>query len=595
MNLKTQNNQTSDLGKKPNKFKIFRLFFGLALSTILFAYLIYSSPNTDAAIKSSNLKIFLIALALGVMFALIIWLVTLIFKGIAKFFKLIFSRPLFATTGILLAVMAAAVSIYMYSLRPLGTEIALSAVQENLAELALMKIETGLLKDAEIDWEKISSSTLAVIDNLNSLAAPDVLKDYRLTSLAWSGDALETKSGGWEKLKEQPGDFRLIISDAEALDFLSASVKKIAELKEQGDAAIKNKDKEAMKRIAANLLIQKHWLNGILHSSPESLSFNLINTTFAKYELLQLEDIPEVGAGCAVDTVVGSPTYGKCKNTGTAQAPIEKNKQEAPEKKAEKIKLKLLEELKGYTPHSYSSDIRKTCFTAYNGKNFCVPEVMEATTDIYEAAKNYAAGKINISKSSSWDKVWEEAADIAGIEPSMPSAAGGHEIPSDGAISQGEKDTAPPATPKISEQTATPAKTTTKKPAPTVTAPTTANASWDGTYKSPNLRWATLSCIGYNADQQTSPGGFAVFVENNKIKYGSPVDGYKYAEINPSGYVSFEENSDGYIDTDYYQFYFSDGKAHVDAKSISRWTSMNYETGSEEETVCTRTGTAERY
>ncbi|MBU1033086.1 MAG: hypothetical protein ABII13_05340 [Patescibacteria group bacterium] len=594
--------QPNDLDGKQKKIKKFRIFLGIVLAIFFVAYLIYSSPRVDTAIKDSYLSIFIISFVCVGICIILVQLLTFILKTITKFFKFIFRHPIFVA-GFFLILIAAVASVFILFELTHRTEIATSVIQDNLTELISIKIKANAFpvsKKMNADWEEAASSTKIIFDNLSSIKTPDTLNDYQLASLAWSKEILESaNTANWKKINDQPGDFKLSISDDKATNFLTLSIKKIEELKEQGNVAITNKDRDAMRKIAASLLVQIHWLNGVLHSSTDSLSINIINTAYAQDNLLKLPGVPEVGPGCAIETNPKSDNYGKCKVPGTVQTP-EENKKTAPVKPGEKTKLVPEKDtdqkenvppgadLETYTPHVYSSDIRKVCFTAYNGKDFCVPEVIEATTNIYKTAINYANGKV--SGISSWDKAWESATNLAGIEPSIPSAEGGHEIPSEGVVSHGAKDTPPPPSPKVN----TPMTAPTPVPAPTPVVPKVIEKiTWDGNYFNVNgsYSWSTISCVGNTGrEDKQSKGGLSLrSVTNNMVNAGS---GQEKA-IDSNGYVSYETKTDSeYSTVTTWQFYRKDGIAYADGKDVERYVGTLF--GNPEQMTCTRTATVYR-
>lgn len=497
-----------------------------------------------------------------------------------------------------LIAVAIAVTGYIFSGRSKIT-VALSAIQNNLTELTLLKIDAGsfpVSSKLSVAWENTASSVKSVSDTLSIISAYEILKDYRLASIAWSKDILgSVNNTNWKKINNQPYDFRLILNDEEASEFLKSSVNKIAELKALGDEAIKAKDMKAMLKIAASLLVQKHWLNGILHSSTNPLSINIITTVFAQGKL---PGIPEVGPGCAIETDRSKANYGECKIPGTIQTPTptEKTKQVPVVTPTEKIKLtpeetenkkndQLPNKKSGvYEPYTYASNIRKVCFTAYNGKNFCVPEVIEAATDIYNSAINYVNGKV--SGSYDWEKVWKSATDIAGIEPSIPSVEGGHEIPSDGAITTGEKDLPSPSIPKINTGTPTPITNLPK---------TTKDNSWDGGYvnEKGGYTWSNIYCVGNTgSENKQSKGGFPLSsVRNNMVYAGFG----KEKAIDSNGFVSYEiADNKEYSSITTWQFYKKDGVIYADGKDVEHYVGIGVYSGKVEERTCTRTVTVHK-
>ncbi len=150
---------------------------------------------------------------------------------------------------------------------------ALPLMQDYLTEAAAAKIMGDAIIAAKptpgAAWSKVTKAGQSSSENLSALALPDLLADYQATAVAWSNQvvAASKNTKTWKDLTAQPGDFKLTLNNAKAKEFFKTSLQNIAALKEFGDAAIKRKDKEAMRYIAAKLLVQEHWLNGLLHST----------------------------------------------------------------------------------------------------------------------------------------------------------------------------------------------------------------------------------------------------------------------------------------------------------------------------------------
>ncbi|MCU0679109.1 MAG: hypothetical protein MUC28_01515 [Planctomycetes bacterium] len=593
--------------KRGKKIRLIRILLAVVICMPFFMYLISTSPKVDAGAKASAPVIFIAALICAAAFLLFIWLLRLIFLAIGRSFKFIFRRPVYGIIGFVLVFIVGAAAVYLLAGRTYNSEITLSYIQQDLVELAAIKLAANsypVTGKPDAKWEEAASSTRIKNNNIMAVYAPAVFTDYRLAAVNWARGLLgSANTGDWKKIPDQPGDFNFAISDKQAAQWLAGSVKKISDLKTAGDTAIKDKDRDAMRQVAAGLLVEKHWLNGILHSTEDSLAYKLAIPVLAEsHNFSGLPGAPDVGLGCPVDIEATKKAgHVVCLAPGAGQETAGEKKPVAPGEDRNKTKLLpeiftkeknyqlTAEDITSYAPQTYTANIRKVCFNAYDGRNVCIPEVIEATTAVYDPALSYASGQA--VSAANWDRVWETADEIAAIAPGMPSAEGGHEIPSDGVISQGEPDAAPPtpASPRPTANTVPAAKT----PAPVTALAKTTEVNWDGRYFSPTFRWQTITCTGYvTSANRYDAGGFALMVENGQVSEGSPAKGYTYAAINAGGFASLQYTIDSYSYTDTYQFYRKDGKRYVDAKSVERF--IEKEDGNENlaETVCTRTATA---
>ncbi len=160
---------------------------------------------------------------------------------------------------------------------------ALPLMQDYLSEAAAAKIMGDSIVAGKptpgATFTKVKTSAQTAGENLANLDVPSMLDDYKKAAVDWANEIVEAAKNTktWKDLPSQPADFELALNNGKAEEWFKTSLQKIYSLKEFGDTAIKNKDREAMRYVAARLVAEQHWINGILHSEKTSfLSLNLV-------------------------------------------------------------------------------------------------------------------------------------------------------------------------------------------------------------------------------------------------------------------------------------------------------------------------------
>jgi len=451
---------------------------------------------------------------------------------------------------------------------------ALVDIQNSLTQISSAKllgdsiIKKGKLTDSS--FNDVQSSVATASEKLIGLSLPDAFKNYQAAAILWSirvASAAE-QTAGWKNLKNQPESLPLVISDGDAKSYFNASLKIIADLKKSGEDAVKNKDRDAMRQIAAKLLIQQHWLNAILYAQKNSVAFNLVTPVLAALS------VPEVKKGVDVTcSVCDYPDAYKVQWTDKLRqlyrcdtrchlqivpatggsAPGQDLKNQEKNQTVENTAVsndasKYAEALAGYTYKDIPK--RAVCIGNNVGGVFCVEEAVSSTNEIAASAVGFAAGTKSLTVSQ-WDNEYKDIdvavlpADTTGEAPSTPSANDGHREGGMGTISTGE----PIATPEPK----TPAKTPTPTPPPA--------APWDGVYTNDN------GC--------SPPIGGSLIVRDNKISASGCVS----ASINTNGFASCTDSGGNP-----YTFQFTKNGDSVSVKFTFQWKELD---GS----ICTGHGT----
>ncbi|MDP2873926.1 MAG: zinc ribbon domain-containing protein [bacterium] len=158
----------------------------------------------------------------------------------------------------------------------------LPSLQDNLAEVTTAKLMGDSImagRGVSNMWMgKIATNVKATATSLKQLPASGGLENYKKTALDWSDNVASAaaKTATWKDLPESPPTFTLSLNDGKVNDYIETSLQKVAKLKAAGDLAVTRKDRQTMYFIAGQLLVQEHWLDGIMHSkNPGALGFRL--------------------------------------------------------------------------------------------------------------------------------------------------------------------------------------------------------------------------------------------------------------------------------------------------------------------------------
>lgn len=265
----------------------------------------------------------------------------------------------------------------------------------------------------------ISAQNLETVDRL-SLARK--LDDYDNVGITWIHEIADAAKNTytWKKLSDQPADFKLALNDAVAKEWFKASVQNIQILKEFGDTAIKNKDKTTMLYIAAKLLVQEHWLSGIVHSQKASLlSFNLVSQVMARAcapgePSFRPEDCDPGTGTCTPECTVEQPVI-------PTQPPVQQPVQQNPP--AQNVEENQPTEEPTPTPtseYNYTSETRDVCIGTTNG-SYCAQAAIQSVNEIAASAIGFVEDQLNAE--TAWDDAWHNLETTAGISQGEPTTS----------------------------------------------------------------------------------------------------------------------------------------------------------------------------
>jgi hypothetical protein len=403
--------------------------FGIwVLLFLLFLPVVYYFSTKNPQLQGySNLYIFSVAAFLSLVAVEIIALIYWIIASIVRF---IIRQPIFGSivVGAIFIVIGFGVYFYMMDVNSKKFSDSIALIQENLNEAAAAKIMgDSIIAQKTIPGSsmiRVKSAAELVANRLEFMSVPKELSDYQQSIIAWSEEiakaADDTKI--WSSVADQPGDFQLKLGQKQSEKLFQDSIKKITELKEFGDDAIKRKDRITMLYIAAKLVTEEHWLNGILHSTNAGfLSFN--NLVSPALALSFGEGVPDVGSGVDVTCqVCNDPKiqwtadlrrqYGcdtKCSGSQQQnQQPIQQNQDQQIQNNAGSQSN--AGSLNGSGGNGNQTAPRRVCIgrggTSFGNSAtnvYCIEDVIQLINSIDASAINIARGDTN---ANGWDNGW---------------------------------------------------------------------------------------------------------------------------------------------------------------------------------------------
>lgn len=169
---------------------------------------------------------------------------------------------------------------------------ALPIIQEGLSEVAAAKLAGDTLAanqknvPASFNWQKVQDVANNVATLLDDLQSNYRLSEYKKAGIAWAEKIRDAAKGqnNWKNVPEAPADFTIVLKEKEAEKLFNNSLVKIFELIRFGTNAIERNDKETMRYIAARLLVQDHWLNGLVNYEKTWVFANSIGLAYAAEE-----------------------------------------------------------------------------------------------------------------------------------------------------------------------------------------------------------------------------------------------------------------------------------------------------------------------
>ncbi len=412
---------------------IFLFFFiGIPFIIFLFSFLLPSKQDNNDFIGAT-----------GVFFlgALLFWIIIKILRRVKWLNQHFFSRRIiFLPSLAVVLIILASYSFWTYNnLNYTHSARILPLIQDSLAETAAAKIMGDSIiignpvPGASFTKVKISAET--ALKNLSSLSVSSLLADYKQSAIDWSNKILVASQNPsmWKYLSGELEDFHLSLNDNQAEELMKVSIQNIQLLKEFGDTAVKNKNREALRYIAAKLLVQEHWLKGIIFSENKFLALNPISSVWASNgNPLEVPEI--VGAPVPCKQVCLWINQGKrseadkrflwnlyrCDWCGKGvlqtqqgaqggqeqQTPAQTQNQgqATPQQQSENTSTAT----NGNAPYSYANtpSKRKLCFAGVWGQPgaYCAEQVEQMVNEIETSAIELVEGKI--SAQDAWVESW---------------------------------------------------------------------------------------------------------------------------------------------------------------------------------------------
>lgn len=433
-------------------FGIWALVFILLVPVIYFVAGKYS-PELQ---NKPNLDIFFTALILSFLATCALIVIYTLISSIVRF---VIRYPILGSIiiGIILLLAGFARYLYISDVNAQKFSDSVAVIQENVNEAAAAKImgDSIIAKKAVpgASMVRVKAAAELVAGRLEFMSVPKGLSDYQQSIIVWSNAISKAADDNklWASVGDHPGDFRLALGQKQSDALFQDSVNKITELKEFGDSAINRKDKVTMVYIAAKLVTQEHWLNGILHSTPSGfLSFNLFPTALAAFE-----NVPPVGSGTDVTCqVCNDPNikwtaqlrsqYGcdtKCKgssqqqnqqlnklqnNGGQTQTQNNTNKptQPTPNNTNNNTQVTVTTNNKSDSPYSYGDTApRKICIGNNANGVFCVEDAVQSVNEIEASTIGFAEGKKGAT--DDWNNGWHKEGGLGVISQTPTNNSAG--------------------------------------------------------------------------------------------------------------------------------------------------------------------------
>ncbi|MBI5071293.1 hypothetical protein HZB93_00100 [Candidatus Falkowbacteria bacterium] len=395
----------------------------------------------------SRLEILGISAFLAFFAICILYLIYFIFYSLIR---LIIRQPIIGSIiiGVILLLAGFGVYVYLTDLNDKKFSDSLFLIQDNLAEATVAKIMGDSLVEKKplvtASWQRVGIETQMVSGRLKDLSVPKELESYKEAAVDWVNEvgiaSLDPKV--WGDVRDDPGDFKLKLSDRKAKQLFEHSVQKISELKEFGDGAIQMKNQVSMLYVGAKLRVERHWLNGITHSEKAGFfSFDFIPSAFAA-----LPPVPDIGPGMDVTCQVCSdPTVKmtdyqrrmyncdtRCKPSGQQTQTNNQQQNQTNQQKQNTGGNVSGGGTTGGTTGGTSNQppARKICIgrggisTGSGGPTnvYCVEEIMQSTNGIDASAIGFAKGEKNSGKD--WENGWHNLEGMGVIYIGEPSSSG---------------------------------------------------------------------------------------------------------------------------------------------------------------------------
>ncbi len=212
----------------------------------------------------------------GLVIAESIFIFALFFFAVYGFFQLIklsFHKPVLALIPLAIIGIIAGSSYLIYSdYRQYSDKNSVSYIQDCLAEAAAAKIY-GDLGGANADYALVEYNATLAAARIANIRISDDVNEYKKAGAVWASrirDAAKEISA-WPGLPGEPSEFSVKISDSRTKEYLRAAAGEIGAFKEFGDEAMRQKNRDTFKYIAAKLLVYRNWLEGLQYSQKRGV------------------------------------------------------------------------------------------------------------------------------------------------------------------------------------------------------------------------------------------------------------------------------------------------------------------------------------
>lgn len=273
--------------KPPAIQRIISLLIGILVLTLLGGYL------TARVSGSEQKNVIYVILGIGIailgffLFIEFLRLLILLIKSIPKLFHYLFKHPKLIPAAVILVAIIIFIGQQAFQRFEYKRSSAnLNPIQDSFAEVTVAKlIGDSIIKGQFVPsgwwWTKVNDRGEQVSLQLKRLSVPTTLKDYVSSINQWSNQISVSSQNTWDILPSQPDPYKIILTTDQVVDAMKTSLDKIRSLKELGDTAISQYDRQTMYYIAAKLQVQQMWLEGLSTSTKPYLFALDVKNTYA--------------------------------------------------------------------------------------------------------------------------------------------------------------------------------------------------------------------------------------------------------------------------------------------------------------------------
>jgi len=281
----------------PKKLSSKQEIISLALATIIFGILSYVILKVKLDSFSKSILLFIIGITFLIL--LVVFVIRLIIllpkiivsfgKLFIKFVKYLIKRPILIVPTFVFIIIFTFLSWKLFKfIEYKRSEKQLTLIQDYLTQVIAVKfygddIQEGRSIPEGINMEDLNVKAKYMLSEFQNINSTHLLDSYYLSIENWMASVVTATQSpeNWRILTETPDYFDISLSNSKLEDTLVDSIEKVVQLKEFGDNAIETSNKEAMRYIAARLLVQKHWLESLEVSSNPWIFGEDLNVVYA--------------------------------------------------------------------------------------------------------------------------------------------------------------------------------------------------------------------------------------------------------------------------------------------------------------------------